>query len=477
MCADLLRYAMNSIEQDNYGNELVNAHCIPACFVHRSITHYIGFLLFVVSMPVMSAGIAVMEQSVKELGQAFSGAPTNIDDGSMVFFNPGAMSQVRGKLVSVAGYVIAPSATFQNSASHMSPMLGGAPLNGGNGGDSGNLAFIPNVYYVQALTKRVAFGFGFNIPFGTSNSYHSDWKGRYQALDSEIFTFNFNPSLSFKVTEKFSVGAGFNMQYLKSSLTNAVDFGTTCVQALHSIAGCASQGLLPQAADGHASLKGDSVGLGYNFGAFYALNQDTRLGVSYRSRITHDVHGNANLSVPSNALVLTGRGSVETNALTSITLPDNVLFGFSHRINPRWAFSADALWTHWSLINELRTNFSSPQPDDVQYLKWNDTWRYAVGVNYFSETNKWIFRTGFAYDQTPVPDAQHRSARIPDSSRYWLTAGLTYALLKNVNIHAAYAHLFMNDAPINNRGSTSGFLVGQYSEQINIGGLQLDWRF
>jgi len=99
---------MNSIEQDNYGNELVNAHCIPACFVHRSITHYIGFLLFVVSMPVMSAGIAVMEQSVKELGQAFSGAPTNIDDGSMVFFNPGAMSQVRGKLVSVAGYVIAP---------------------------------------------------------------------------------------------------------------------------------------------------------------------------------------------------------------------------------------------------------------------------------------------------------------------------------------------------------------------------------
>ena len=125
----------------------------------------------------------------------------------------------------------------------------------------------------------------------------------------------------------------------------------------------------------------------------------------------------------------------------------------------------------------MRTNFSSLQPDDVQNLKWNDTWRYAVGVNYFSETNKWIFRTGFAYDQTPVPDAQHRSARVPDNSRYWLTAGFTYVLLKNVNIHGAYAHLFMNDSAINNRGSTAGFLVGQYSEQINIGGLQLDWRF
>ncbi len=425
----------------------------------------------------MSAGIAVMEQSVKELGQAFSGAPTNIEDGSMVFFNPAAMSQVRGKLLSVSGYVIAPSVTFQNSSSHLSPLLGGAPLKGNNGGDSTGLIFIPNVYYVQELTKRVAFGFGFNTPFGTQNSYHSDWKGRYQAINSEIGVLNFNPSISLKVTEQLSLGAGFNVQYLQSRLTNAIDLGTACLQALGPIS-CASRGLLPQAADGHASLKGDSVGFGYNFGAFYAPTQDTRLGVSYRSRVAHDVHSNANFSVPGNALVLTqGNSFVDTHSRTSVTLPDSVLFGFSHRVNPRWAISADALWTHWSLVRELRTDFSSAQRDDVLDLKWRDTWRYAFGVNYFSETNKWVLRTGFAYDQTPVPNAQHRSPRIPDSSRYWLTAGVTYALLKNIHIHAAYAHLFMDDAPVNKKGATADFLVGQYSEQTNIGGLQLDWRF
>ncbi len=414
---------------------------------------------------------------MKELGQAFSGAPTNIEDGSMVFFNPAAMSQVRGKLLSVSGYVIAPSVTFQNSSSHLSPLLGGAPLKGNNGGDSTGLIFIPNVYYVQELTKRVAFGFGFNTPFGTQNSYHSDWKGRYQAINSEIGVLNFNPSISLKVTEQLSLGAGFNVQYLQSRLTNAIDLGTACLQALGPIS-CASRGLLPQAADGHASLKGDSVGFGYNFGAFYAPTQDTRLGVSYRSRVAHDVHSNANFSVPGNALVLTqGNSFVDTHSRTSVTLPDSVLFGFSHRVNPRWAISADALWTHWSLVRELRTDFSSAQRDDVLDLKWRDTWRYAFGVNYFSETNKWVLRTGFAYDQTPVPNAQHRSPRIPDSSRYWLTAGVTYALLKNIHIHAAYAHLFMDDAPVNKKGATADFLVGQYSEQTNIGGLQLDWRF
>lgn len=445
---------------------------------YRSSVRYLGCLLFCCyAASIQGAGIAVMEQSVKELGQAFSGAPTNINDGSMVFFNPGAMSQVQGKLVSMAGYVIAPSITFHDNASQLSSALGGAPLKGGDGGNSANLVFIPNIYYVQELTSRVAFGFGFNTPFGTRNGYQPDWKGRYQAIDSEIMTLNFNPSLSFKVTEQFSLGAGFNVQYLQSKLTNAIDFGTICLQALGA-ASCAGQGLLPQTADGHASLKGDSVGFGYNFGAFYTLNQVTHLGVSYRSRVTHDVHSNANFSVPDNAAILTqGGGFIDTNARTSVTLPDNVLFGFSHRLNSRWAISADALWTHWSLIRDLRTDFLSAQRDDILDLKWQDTWRYAFGINYLSEDNKWTLRTGFAYDQTPVPDSRHRSPRIPDSNRYWLTAGLTYALLRNVNIHVAYAHLFMDDPAINRRGATADFLVGQYSEQANIGGLQMDWRF
>jgi long-chain fatty acid transport protein len=87
--------------------------------LERSVFWFAGLVLLIVSTSIRGAGIAVMEQSVKELGQAFSGAPTNTDDGSMVFFNPAAMSQVRGRLVSTAGYVIAPSAVFHNDASHL----------------------------------------------------------------------------------------------------------------------------------------------------------------------------------------------------------------------------------------------------------------------------------------------------------------------------------------------------------------------
>ncbi|MBX3616936.1 MAG: transporter [Nitrosomonas sp.] len=425
-------------------------------------------------MAAMSAGIAIMEQSVKELGQAFSGAPTNISDGSMVFFNPAAMSHVQSRLVTSAGYISVPFAQFHNQSS---ATVSGAPLRGGDGGDFVSPSFIPNFYYVHPLTNRITFGMGFNVPFAARNSYHSDWKGRYQAIDSEVTTYNFNPSLSLKVTEKLSLGVGFNVQYLTSKFTNAIDLGTGCVGRLGTSI-CTPLGLSPQQSDGHISLKGDSVGFGYNVGAFYTLNSKIHLGASYRSRIVHDIDNHANFTIPKNAAILTLSNSfVDTGAQTSVTLPDNVLFGFSYRINPRWAFSADALWTHWSLIRELRTDFKSNQSDDVQPLNWRDTWRYGGGVNYFTEDGKWIFRSGFAYDETPIPNPANRSARLPDSNRYWLSVGVTYAIRQNITLHGAYAHLFFDNPTINRRGTTGELLAGKYTEQADIIGLQLDWRF
>ncbi len=87
-----------------------------------------------------------MEQSVQELGQAFAGAATNVDDGSAVFFNPAAVSETHGSLLSGAGYVIIPSARFYDRGSRLSPPLGGMALTGNEGGNGGVAALVPNLY-------------------------------------------------------------------------------------------------------------------------------------------------------------------------------------------------------------------------------------------------------------------------------------------------------------------------------------------
>lgn len=435
---------------------------------------YVSFFFFNAAV---GAGFSIMEQSAKELGQAFSGAPTNTKDGSMVYFNPGAMSQVRGKLLTVAGYLIAPSAQFQNEDSKLNPLVGDFPLRGSEGGNSGNLIPIPNFYYVQALSPRLSFGLGINAPFGMESHYRSNWKGRYQAIASELITINVNPSLAFKLTEKVSLGAGLNIQYLEAKLSNAVDFGTICLQAIGPSA-CNNRGLSPQSTDGLATLKGDNVGFGFNLGLFFVPKPGTHLGASYRSRIDHEIKGNANFSVPDAALILTRGGQfMDTSAHTKVTLPDQVMLGFSQNIGTRWTLSGDAMWTNWSLVRELRTDFASSQADSAQPLQWKDAWRLALGLSYMPEQAKWTIRTGFAFDQTPIPNADFRPARIPDNNRYWLTAGFSYRILTNVTLHGAYAHLFIPNPAINSNSSTGDRLNGQYTAQVNIVGLQLDWRF
>lgn len=430
----------------------------------------------VLSGAALGAGIAVMEQGAGELGRAFSGASTHIDDASAVFFNPGALGRLHGSSLSFAGYVVMPSTEFRDGGSRLAPSLGGASLSGGNGGDAGVATLIPNAYAVHELSDQFVLGLGLNAPFGVHSRYEPGWQGRYQALDSEIRSLNLNPSLALRLNERLSVGLGLNIQYLDAKLTNAIDFGSLCLGALGPAA-CAPRGLLPQQADGHLRLTGDSVGLGYNLGILYAPTADTRLGAAYRSRIEHKLAGDADFTVPAAALPLAAGGRfTDTRIHSEITLPDSVSFGLYHRFHPRWAVTADALWTHWSLVKSLDVRFSSPQPASVQPLDWRDTWRGALGIEYdFAPATS--FRLGVAYDQTPIPDARRRTPRIPDSDRVWLAAGVSFRPAPEVTLHGGYAHLFLQNAPIRAAGTTGDLVAGRYSSAIDIVGLQFDWRF
>jgi len=78
--------------------------------------------------------------------------------------------------------------------------------------------------------------------------------------------------------------------------------------------------------------------------------------------------------------------------------------------------------------------------------KWHDTWSYSVGAEY-SLNQDWTLRTGYAFDASPVKD-EHRTARVPDNDRQWLTAGATYNLNDSWSFDAAVAYLFIDKSKI-----------------------------
>lgn len=95
-----------------------------------------------------AAGFALIEQSGSGMGNAYAGAAATAEDASTVFFNPAGMSQIQGIQISAAGHLIDLSAKFKNSGSSKPPAILTNPL-GGEGGDAGDIALVPNFYFVM----------------------------------------------------------------------------------------------------------------------------------------------------------------------------------------------------------------------------------------------------------------------------------------------------------------------------------------
>ena len=441
---------------------------------------------------VQAAGFQLFEQSVSGLGTSFASTAA-AEDASTVWWNPAGMSYLPGGNFTLGGHILKPVAKFENQGSRtLLPPPSGLPMSGGNGGDAGGIALLPNLYYTHGLTDRLSLGIGVNSPFGLTTEYDDGWVGRYHGLKSALMIVNINPSVAWKINDRFSLGGGINLQYAKAELTSAIDFSTICIAAfapggLAAIgANCGPGGFTTPgnaAKDGKATIKGDNWGYGFNLGAMWQIVPSTRLGISYRSSIEQELEGDATYEVPAGlpAAVAASPRFANTGVKAGVDLPESVSLGLHSQIDESWALMADLTWTKWSRFEELRVKFNNNASDNVTTEKWDDSFRVAIGGSY-KPASAWTLRAGVAYDQSPVPD-EHRTPRIPDQDRTWLSFGANWKITQNASLDFGYAHIFVKSASLNlsaadAENNARGTLKGEYSNpSVDIISIQYNHRF
>lgn len=382
-----------------------------------------------------AAGFALIEQNASGLGNAYAGPAASAQDASTIFFNPAGMTLLPDRQLVLAGHLIKPQAKFSGT---VSPAIGG-----GNGGDAGDLAFVPNAYFAFRLTPDVHLGIGMNAPFGLKTEYDSTWKGRTEAIKSELKTVNLNPSIAWKASESLSLGAGLSIQYAEATLSSAT--------------GAA----IPPAV---GTVKGDDYGWGFNLGALWQLSDATRVGFAYRSEVDYTLEGSFKVN-----------GVTAVNPIhAGLTLPDSASLSLFHKFDTRWDLLADITWTGWSDFDALRIVNASGGPVSTTIENWDDTYRYSLGANYHLN-DRITLRGGVAYDQTPVSDA-YRTARIPDGDRTWIAFGGQYRVSDRSTLDFGYAHLFIRDTRIN-KTESGVTLSGTYEGAVDILSAQFTHNF
>ncbi|WP_435104217.1 OmpP1/FadL family transporter [Arhodomonas sp. AD133] len=426
-----------------------------------------------------ATGFQIREQSAKTLANSLANAAAGAEDASFMAYNPAAIGNIDGN--QVAGGLAFIDADFDLSdgqASAQTPM-GPVPYSGSSG-ESGESELVPSLAAKYQFRDDLDLGIALYAPYGLATEYDDDWIGRYHAIETELKTIDIQPTINYRLTDRVSLGAGLRFQYADATLTNALDLGAMGAQAGVPGAGIGQN-------DGMAEVTGDDWGVGYTIGALFDITERTRFGVSYRSKVELELEGDAEFSAsdPVAQAVLQGAQAqgrlTDTDGTAELTTPGNLNIGVYHQATDRLAVMANAEWTRWSEFDELVVEFGDNTPDSVTKENWDNSWALSVGANY-ALNNRWLLRGGVGIDETPVPDAQHRTPRVPDVDRTWLSVGATFSPSERLGVTAALMHIFFDEGETDLRASdpgnaSRGNLSGEYDGSANVIAVSADYRF
>ena len=429
---------------------------------HTRLNQAIALSFLGLSQVASASGFALIEQSASGQGLSYAGSAANTEDASVMWFNPAGMALIEGSQAIVGLHVISPKAKFTDN---------GSTLTGGRTGiddDGATVGMVPNLYW-KGQFGEYHVGLGINVPYGQHISYSDDWMGRYHATETDLKTYNINPSIARKVNDKLSLGFGLNAQYVDVLLE----------QKINQIA-------VGDTTDANAKVTGNSWAFGYNLGLMYQPIETLKVGLGYRSAITHNVKGkveyndvNSTVGVPSLGGAKLNQIFYDADASADVNLPATASLAIDYQYNDKIDLLASTTWTGWSAYDELVVDFDNGSPNSESNQNFGDSWRFAVGGAY-QLSDAWKLRSGLALDKTPVPNKYSRSPRTPDTDRKWVSVGAGYKLSEAINLDFAYSRLFADKTDIEYTTTSrlgNNTLKGSYDSSVDIFSAQLVWKY
>ena len=376
-------------------------HVLAASFLLSAITSF-------------GAGYQINLEGLRQVAMGGTGTAWPWD-ASTIYYNPGGLARLKGIQAYVSMSVIMPATSYGNQAN--------------SGMQSSNVlsqarTFTPfNVYIGGPVQEgsRIALGLGIYTPAGAGLTWDGNWIGKYLVQSITLQAVCFQPTISYRVSDFLSVGAGFVYG------TGTLDFS----QAM-PVHGTNGPGYPDE---GEAQLHGSANGIGFNAGAQMKFSDNLQVGITYRSQINMDVSGgSANFSVPASL-----RDSFPNTRFDSrLPLPQVASIGVGYRID-NWTLQLDINYTGWNSFDSLRFDFynhTSVLKNQHEPRHYHNTWTPRIGANY--KVSKVVsLMAGAAYDATPIPNG-FVSPDLPDQDRIVLTCGISIKPLPRLTILAAF---------------------------------------
>lgn len=401
-------------------------------------------LLITLLVPLLSLSQGYQVNLQGQVSQAMGGAGLAMtEDGSSLFFNPGASAFIEKKEISLNFTPTFANGTFleaktNNLASTVSPM--GTPFS------AYGLFHLKN-------HNRLKLGLAIYTPFGSTVEWEDDWEGRFALKRLQLLSIFVQPTVSYKVSDRIGLGLGLIYCYGKVNLQK--DLPLQFQDGLY----------------GTAELEGTSHGFGYNAGLYFSATDKLKFALTYRSRINMEVKkGQATFTVPTSLEDKFPSGEFSS----SLPLPSVISLGTVLKATDKLSIAFDVNYTNWSVYDTLGFDYvvNTESLEDTRSPRmYKAAFAFRLGGQY-AITDKLKSRIGIAFAQTPSLD-DYVTPESPDSDRINYTIGLGYAFTEKISLDASLLYTKLEREATNQETQLSG----TYKTIVLAPGIQFNYTF
>lgn len=376
-------------------------------------------------------GYQINTLSAKQLGMAHTGVALKLGAESMIF-NPAGLG-FSNKTLDITGSftgIKAIAKATHNGATYKTDNGISTPI-------AFNAAF--RVY------DNVQVGVSFYTPYGSSIDWTKNWPGAVLNQNVDLKVYTIQPTVSWRITPKFSIGAGMTIGWGSVNLNKGLVSPST-LDAILALTG--SEYKFGHTSPASVNLKGESqIALGANIGAMYEISENVTVGASFRTKMKMKVKsGDASVEYANDI----AKGILEkdldiihsANFAASMPCPYVFTFGASWKPVRKLTLAADAQLTGWKTYKTLEIDFLDErlEPYDQKLIKdYRNAWCFRIGAEY-AVTNRLDARLGIMIDTTPV-NKQHYNPETPGMTKIGPSAGISFRPIPALSIDLSFMYV------------------------------------
>lgn len=421
--------------------------------VHRATWH---LLLGALALPAAASaqGFGLNEIGSCAIARGFATSSGACRDASLVYWNPAAITTLRGNNGLVGVSPIAVSGDFTQDTT------------GRQWDAEAPVEFPPHLFWSRATEgSRLAFGIGAYVPYGLTSQWGDDFPGRFSATKASIQTIYVQPTVAFQLSDAWSVGLGPIIGHSSVELSQAVDLSQ---QTLPTGTGTfANLGIAPRTEFARAKLTGDAWGFGFNVGLFGKVAEDWQIGLRYLHGIDFDYDdadavftqsptgltfaaalvnpATGDTLIPAGAPVdavvasqFTSGALVPQSVSTSISHPAQLQGGVTYTGFENTELTVEYAWLGWKAFEVLPVDFETA-PDRELIEDYNNSSSIRFGAQH-RYRNGWLARGGLTASTSAAPP-ETVTPLLPEQDRYTVNLGAGIPISTKWTLDAAYAYV------------------------------------